>query len=275
MKNISTVLVLLLGIMVQSQNNTTFSLLGSNQTGVTFNNELVDSKDQNILIYSNFYGGSGVGVGDFNNDGLIDLYFAGNLVGDKLYLNLGNFKFRDATESAGLDLDDSWSTGVTVADVNADGLLDIYVTKELYDHQPDRRKNKLYINKGNAVFTEMALQYGVADTERSRHATFLDYNNDGYLDLFVLNQPPNTCSYSEYSGTKLLLNKYSSRLYESVNGKFFKDVTEAAGLKKAGFPNGVSASDLNNDGWTDLYVANDFYACLLYTSDAADDVSTV
>jgi hypothetical protein len=260
MKNISTVLVLLIGIMVHSQNNTTFSLLDSNQTGVTFNNELVDSKDQNILIYSNFYGGSGVGVGDFNNDGLVDLYFAGNLVADKLYLNLGNFKFRDATESAGLDLDDSWSTGVTVADVNADGLLDIYVTKELYDHQPDRRKNKLYINKGNAVFTEMALQYGVADTERSRHATFLDYNNDGYLDLFVLNQPPNPGSYSEYSGTKLLLNKYSSRLYESVNGKFFKDVTEAAGLKKAGFPNGVSASDLNNDGWTDLYVANDFYA---------------
>ena len=260
MKKISTALVLLLGFMVYSQNNTTFSLLNSEQTGVTFNNEIVDSKDQNILIYSNFYGGAGVGVGDFNNDGLLDLFFAGNLVGDKLYLNLGNFKFRDVTASAGIDLDDSWSTGVSVADVNADGLLDIYVTKELYDHQPDRRKNKLYINKGNAVFTEMALQYGVADTERSRHATFLDYNNDGYLDLFVLNQPPNPGSYSEYTGTKLLLNKYSSRLYESVNGKFFKDVTEAAGLKKAGFPNGVSASDLNNDGWTDLYVANDFYA---------------
>jgi hypothetical protein len=260
MKNISTVLVLFLGLMVHSQNNTTFSLLDSKQTGVTFNNEIVDSKDQNILIYSNFYGGAGVGVGDFNNDGLVDLYFAGNLVGDKLYLNLGNFKFKDVTASAGVDLDDRWCTGVTVADVNADGLLDIYVTKELYDHQPDRRKNKLYINKGNAVFTEMALQYGIADTERSRHATFLDYNNDGYLDLFVLNQPPNPGSYSEYTGSKLLLNKYTSRLYESVNGKFFKDVTEAAGLKKAGFPNGVSASDLNNDGWTDLYVANDFYA---------------
>ena len=152
MKNISTVLVLFLGLMVHSQNNTTFSLLDSKQTGVTFNNEIVDSKDQNILIYSNFYGGAGVGVGDFNNDGLVDLYFAGNLVGDKLYLNLGNFKFKDVTASAGVDLDDSWSTGVTVADVNADGLLDIYVTKELYDHQPDRRKNKLYINKGNFSF---------------------------------------------------------------------------------------------------------------------------
>jgi len=259
MKNISTVVLLLLCFVANAQKSTTFSSVNSKESGITFNNEIIDSKEQNILIYANFYGGAGVGIGDFNNDGLEDIYFAGNLVDDQLYLNLGNFKFKDITEAAGIVSDDSWSTGVSVADVNADGLLDIYVTKELYDHEPDRRSNKLYINKGNAVFIEMALQYGVSDSGRSRHATFLDYNNDGYLDLFVLNQPPNPGSYSEYSGTKLVLDKYTSRLYESVNGKFFKEVTEAAGLLKAGFPNGVSASDLNNDGWTDLYVANDFY----------------
>ena len=211
-------------------------------------------------MYANFYGGAGVGVGDFNNDGLEDIYFAGNIVDDELYINQGDFKFKKITNQAGIINDGSWSTGVTVADINNDGLLDIYVTKELYDHQPELRKNKLYINQGNAIFKEMGAKYGVDNSERTRHATFFDYDKDGFLDLYILNQPPNPGSYSEYFGTKLLKDEYSSVLYRNIAGKKFIKTTKYAGLEKAGFPNAVSASDFNNDGWTDLYVANDFEA---------------
>lgn len=243
-----------------AQENPLFSLLSSDKTGVTFNNKIKDDKEKNILKYSNFYGGAGVGVGDFNNDGLIDVYFAGNIVDDVLYLNKGDFNFEDISAKAGINKNDGWSTGVTIADVNNDGLLDIYVSKELYDEKPELRKNKLYINQGNAVFLEQAEKYGVANNQRTRHATFFDYDKDGFLDLFILNQPPNPGSYSSFAGTELLLDKYTSRLYKNINGESFVDVTEQAGLLKAGFPNAVSASDFNNDGWTDLYVANDFYA---------------
>lgn len=236
-----------------AQESPLFSLLSSDKTGVTFNNKIKDDKEKNILKYSNFYGGAG--VGDFNNDGLTDVYFAGNIVDDVLYLNKGDFKFEDVSTIAGIDKNDGWSTGVTVADINNDGLLDIYVSKELYDEKPNLRKNKLYINQGNAVFLEQAEKYGVANNQRTRHATFFDYDKDGFLDLFILNQPPNPGSYSSFMGKDLLLDKYTSRLYKNINGESFVDVTE-----QAGFPNAVSASDFNNDGWTDLYVANDFYA---------------
>ncbi|MGB0879013.1 MAG: VCBS repeat-containing protein [Polaribacter sp.] len=256
--------LLFIGMFSSCENKSTdtqlFSLLPSEKTGVIFNNNIKDDKEKNILLYANFYGGAGVGVGDFNNDGLQDIYFAGNIVADKLYLNQGDFKFKDYTDSAGIINDGSWSTGVIVADVNNDGFLDIYVTKELYDHQPELRKNKLYINQGDATFIEMAEKFGVANSERTRHATFLDYDKDGFLDLFILNQPPNPGSYSEYSGTELLLPKYASILYRNIAGKKFIKTTKMAGLHRASFPNAVSASDLNNDGWTDLYVANDFYA---------------
>lgn len=251
---------LLLAAFTNVAQKSQFTLVPGQQSGIHFVNQIEDSADQNILIYSNFYGGAGVGVADFNADGLIDVYFASNLGSDKLYLNKGNFTFEDITEEAGIIHDNTWSTGVTIADVNADGLPDIYVTKELYDRQPDRRRNKLYINQGNAVFKEMAKEYEIDDPARTRHATFFDYDKDGYLDLFVLNQPPNPGSYSEFSGTELLQAKYTSRLYKNIEGKRFNDVTVLAELVKAGFPNGVVASDLNNDGWTDLYVANDFNA---------------
>jgi hypothetical protein len=244
-----------------SQNQPLFDMIPSSKSGIDFNNEIIDDTEKNILIYSNFYGGAGVGVGDFNKDGLEDVFFAGNMFDDKLYFNLGDFKFEDVTINAGIvNGDGSWSTGVTVADVNADGYLDIYVTKELFDHKPELRKNKLYINQGDGTFIELAEQYGVADSERSRHAAFFDYNKDGYLDLLVLNQPPNPGSYSEFSGSKLLLPQFTSRLYKNNKGERFVDVTEESGLFHTGFPNAVSASDFNNDGWTDLYIAHDFYA---------------
>lgn len=243
----------------QEDNLKQFTLLESAITGIEFNNRIQDSKENNILLYANFYGGAGVGVGDFNNDGLQDLYFAGNLVPDKLYINEGGFRFKDVTKISGIIDDGGWSTGVTVADVNNDGFLDIYVSRELYDDRPEWRKNLLYINSGDGTFIEKGESYGVANKDRTRHATFLDYDRDGLLDLFLLTQPPNPGSLSMLSGSDLSKPEYSIWLYQN-KGNSFEDVTQRTGLQKTGFPNGVSASDLNNDGWTDIYVANDFQA---------------
>ncbi|PCE63638.1 FG-GAP-like repeat-containing protein [Sediminicola luteus] len=237
-----------------------FTKVNQVDSGIDFQNKIDDTKEHNILLYSNYYGGGGVGIGDFNGDGLKDVYFAGNLVPDRLYINKGNMQFEDATEASGITYHNGWSTGVSIADVNNDGAIDIYVTRELYDHEPERRKNLLYVNNGDGTFTEKATEYGIADPARSRHATFFDYDNDGFLDLFVLNQPPNPGSYSEFFGTPLLQNKYSSKLYRNIKGAYFEDVTEKAGLLRPGFPNAASTSDFNGDGWADIYVANDFYA---------------
>lgn len=245
---------------VSQEKEKRFTLLSSSYTGVHFNNSIKDSKEANILLYANFYGGAGVGVGDFNSDGLQDLYFAGNLVADKLYLNQGNLTFKDVTQQSGINNDGGWSTGVTVADVNNDGYLDIYVSRELYDDKPELRANLLYINKGDGTFIESAEAYGLNDSQRTRHSTFLDYNKDGFLDLFLLTQPPNPGGYSKFSGTNLLQPEYHIKLLKNTGKNTFVDVSQISGVQKTGFPNGVSASDVNNDGWTDIYVANDFAA---------------
>jgi enediyne biosynthesis protein E4 len=235
-----------------------FTLLSPDQTGVGFVNELVDTPEHNIMIYSNYYGGAGVAVGDINNDGLPDLYFAGNLVSDRLYLNKGNLVFEDITESAGIIDNGAWASGVIMGDVNQDGYLDIYVTCELYDNLPELRRNKFYLNNGDNTFTECAARYGIDDPQRTRHATFLDYDKDGDLDLFLLNMGPNPGDYSEYYYADLLLPEYRPRLLE-LQGDVYVDVTDKAGVGRPGFPNSVSASDINGDGWTDLFVANDFW----------------
>ncbi|NJB37174.1 VCBS repeat-containing protein [Croceivirga sp. JEA036] len=236
-----------------------FTLLPPVDTGINFMNELKETNKHNILKYANFYGGAGVGLGDFNNDGLLDVFFAGNIVPDKLYLNQGNLKFTDASKEANILQDLGWSTGVTVADVNADGYLDIYVSRELYDDDTKARTNLLYINNGDATFKEQAKKWGVANNQRTRHATFLDYNKDGALDLFLLTQPPNPGSLSSYSGSSLLTEEHQLKLYKNT-GDGFVDVTQKTGLAFTGFPNAVSASDINNDGYTDIFVANDFEA---------------
>jgi len=259
------ILILLMGSCTseqEAQNNPEklFTLLKSSETGVDFINEVKDDKQKSIFLYANFYGGAGVGVGDFNNDGLQDLFFAGNMVPDKLYFNKGNMAFEDHTLQSGILDVEGWSTGVTVADINNDGHLDIYISRELYDESPAWRKNLLYINNGDGSFKEKAELYNIANDQRTRHATFLDYDKDGRLDLFLLTQPPNPGSLSQYfNADNLLIPEYTLRLYKN-EGDSFKDVTEASGIQRTGFPNAVSASDLNNDGWTDLYVANDFYA---------------
>ena len=181
-----------------------FTLLDNSETGIDFSNDLVDTKQHSIFLYANYYGGAGVGIGDFDNDGLDDIFFAANLIDDKIYKNLGNFEFEDKTEKSGIINNGSWSTGVTVADVNNDGLLDIYVSCELYDDAPILRKNKLYINKGNFKFEESAEKWGVDVDRRTRHSVFFDYNNDGLLDLYLLNHPPNTGNFSPFFGTWLI-----------------------------------------------------------------------
>ena len=245
-------------IFAQEKTTTLFTQLSKDYTHVDFNNQLEDTKDHSIMIYSNYYGGAGVGIGDFNNDGLDDLFFAGNLVGDQLYLNKGNLQFEDITKAAGIIDNGGWSSGVLIADVNQDGWQDIYVTRELYDDAPELRKNKLYINNQNNTFTESANAYGIDNSERTRHASFLDFDNDGDLDLFLLNQPPNPGDYSKFKKTNLLKAEYRPKLYEYVGNRFV-DVSEKAGFNKTGFPNSLTASDLNGDGWTDLFVANDFW----------------
>ncbi|MFC2125426.1 VCBS repeat-containing protein [Bacteroidota bacterium] len=235
-----------------------FTVLSPEQTHIDFNNKLVDTEEHSILLYSNYFGGGGVGVGDINNDGLHDLFFAGNLVGDRLYLNKGDMVFENITISAGIEDNGGWSSGVLMDDVDGDGFIDIYVTRELYDKKPELRRNKFYKNNGDNTFTECAEVYGIDDNQRTRHATFIDYDRDGDLDLFLLNQPPNPGNYSEFLDTELLLDEFTTRLYEN-QGNIFIDVTKKAGLFRTGFPNSVTASDLNGDGWTDLYIANDYW----------------
>ncbi|MRI01122.1 hypothetical protein GH721_11330 [Kriegella sp. EG-1] len=250
-------------ILFSQKQNTLFTLMDNKHTNVHFENTIVDTKKANILIYSNFYGGAGVGVADLNNDGLQDLFFTGNQVSDKLYINKGNLEFEDTTSSSGIKNNGGWSSGVVMADINNDGLIDIYVCRELYDDNLELRKNKLYINKGVnkegiPTFKESAEKYGLADNQRTRHASFLDFDKDGDLDLFVLNQPPNPGNFSDLYGTKPG-PEYSPRLYQN-NNSTFTDVTVQAGLLKGGYPNSLSISDLNNDGWPDIFIANDFEA---------------
>ncbi len=251
--------IALFPVVVKGQAKKHFTLLDPSHTNIYFSNDLSDTKEDNIMFYSNFYGGAGVGIGDINNDGLQDIYFAGNQVGDKLYLNKGNLVFEDITEKAGILDNGGWSSGIIIGDINQDGFQDIYVTRELYDYKEDLRRNNLYLNNGNETFTECAEKYGLDDSERTRHATFIDYDKDGDLDIFLLNQPPNPGDFSAFKNTELLQPKYSPRLMEN-RGEIFVDVTQEAGLLKAGFPNSVTAADFNNDGWTDLFIANDFYA---------------
>ncbi|MEE9372117.1 MAG: CRTAC1 family protein, partial [Saprospiraceae bacterium] len=241
----------------ENQNTKIFSELSPEQTSITFSNKLIESDSLNYFNYGYIYMGGGISAGDINNDGLVDLFFTGNMVPNKLYLNKGNLKFEDISEAANITGDNRWFTGVTMADVNADGYLDIYCS---VSGKYGPRENLLYINNGDTTFTERAEQYGIADNGHSIQSTFFDYDLDGDLDLYVANYPPTKFSTpNSFYQYKMQHTKAieSDQLYRN-DGSTFTNVTDEANVKSFGLTNSAMVSDINNDGWPDIYVSNDF-----------------
>ncbi len=234
-----------------------FNVLNHQKSGISFSNNLTENDSLNYFTYGYMYMGGGVSAGDINNDGLTDLYFTGNMVPNKLYLNKGNLQFEDISEKAGVTGDKRWYTGVTMIDINNDGYLDIYCSVA---GKFETKKNQLFINQKDGTFIEKAEAYGIADTGNSVQATFFDYDHDGDLDLYVANYPPTPfdAPNSYYAFQKEhTQEKDTDRLYQN-NGNTFVDVTDISGLRSFGLSLSATVGDVNNDGWPDLYVSNDF-----------------
>jgi hypothetical protein len=234
-------------------------LISSEYSGVTFNNAISETETLNHIYYNQIYSGAGVAIGDINNDGLPDVFFCGNKVNDKLYLNKGDFKFEDISKNSKITRSPGWSWGVTMADVNSDGYLDIYVSRNGESMTPSDRENKLFINNKDLTFTESAKKYGLADAGFSSQAVFFDMDNDGDLDMYQVNQIPDARLFKRYKNIpKKRYKLYTDKIYKNENGKY-KDVSKEADLvNRYTYGLSVSASDLNNDGWVDLYVSNDY-----------------
>ncbi len=253
-------------VNTESKNSETLQLfekLSADQTGIDFNNKITEDVNLNFFVYDAVYQGSGVAVGDVNNDGLEDVFFAGNMVPEKLYLNQGDLKFKDITTESKIQIQNQWSTGVSMADVNGDGWMDIYVCNFLFDDY-QKRHNRLFINNGDAgapgqipTFTESAKKYGLDDPGLSIAATFFDYDHDGDLDLYVCNQPPNSQALKkEMTGKKNYI--YTDRLYKNNGDATFTDVTNESKIVNYTYSLSATIADLDQDGWPDIYVACDY-----------------
>jgi hypothetical protein len=255
---------------------TLFEQVPSSHSGIYFNNLITENDSINPIDNAYVYNGGGVGVGDFNNDGLPDLYFTGNMVANKLYLNKGDFKFEDVTKTAGVDGMGRWGRGIAVIDINNDGLLDLYVCNSLLNDSL-KRQNLLYINTGidkNGVphFKEEAKEYGLDIHAHSTMASFFDYDNDGRLDMYLTVNEPGTSSYANIfrpiikngdspSTGRLYKNTWDAKLGHPV----FTNVSKQAGILIEGYGHGTTIVDINRDGWKDIYVTNDFLSAnILY-----------
>ncbi|WP_266202659.1 VCBS repeat-containing protein [Pontibacter kalidii] len=249
----------------QQKEDPLFMELDAAATHVEFINMVESSEDMNIFNYRNFYNGGGVAIGDVNNDGLPDIYLTSNTGQNKLYLNQGGFRFEDITEQAGVGGNQAWSTGVTMADVNGDGLLDIYVCNA-GEVNGDNRKNELFLNNGLSDtgipgFTDKATAFGLDDEGYSTHATFFDYDRDGDLDVYLLNNSSYPVSHLGFTNLRDQRNKLGGdKLLRNDKG-LFTDVSEEAGIYGSliGFGLGITIGDVNNDNWLDIFISNDFY----------------
>ncbi|MBK7443898.1 MAG: VCBS repeat-containing protein [Bacteroidetes bacterium] len=236
-----------------------FDILTSKTTGITFNNELIETFDLNYYRYGYSYNGAGVGVGDFNNDGLQDLYFSGNVVPDRIYINKGNMQFEDITAKSGINQKPGWSTGVTVVDVNEDGFKDIYVCRARFE-DPVKRRNLLYINNGDLTFTEKGEEFGLADDSYSTQANFFDADNDGDLDVYIVTHPTDFKDKNKQKNFQKIEDgsNMSNRFYRNEGNGKFTECHKEVGINNHGFGLSVTTGDINNDGWMDVFVGNDY-----------------
>jgi hypothetical protein len=255
-------------LSLSCKKSTLFEQISSRHSGIKFNNLITESDSVNPLDLVNIYNGGGVGAGDFNGDGLIDLYFTGNMVSSRLYLNKGDFKFEDITEKAGVDGAGRWARGVSIVDINNDGLPDIYICNTIYK-DAKRRRNLLYVNQGIQkdgipIFKDMAQEYGLEAGDQSTMANFFDYDNDGDLDMYLTVNSASASYNPNLFGTVNYVDNHSQgQLFRNdwdtaLNHGRFVNVTKAAGLNQDGFGHAATTVDFNNDGWKDIYISNDF-----------------
>ncbi|WP_165748207.1 VCBS repeat-containing protein [Cellulophaga sp. Z1A5H] len=264
MKNLIFISIIIFSIISScgKKDDTLFSKISSNHSGITFNNKIVETDSFNIINNEYIFNGGGVAVGDFNNDGLPDLFFSGNQQANKLYLNKGDLKFTDVSKESGIEAKENWNTGVALVDINNDGLLDLYVCSAMLSDE--KKKNKLFINQGlnkNGIptFKEKASEYGISGNENSMNATFFDYDKDGLLDLYVLNNVDIHILPSNYRKKIIDGSSLSNdKLYHNNGNGTFTDVTLEAGITIEGYGLGLAIADLNYDGWPDIYVSNDY-----------------
>lgn len=256
-------LLLIALLFASCKDSTKFRLMDSSKTGIDFKNTISESDSFNVITYEYIYNGAGVGIGDLNNDGLPDIVFAGNQVSSRIYLNEGNFRFRDITSNFEGLTNDQWYSSVTLVDINSDRKLDVYLTSTT-NPDPKKCKNRLWVNKGtrengDPFYVEMAEEYGIAEDGQSTGAAFFDYDNDGDLDLYVLN---NTVNQRMSTSLAVRITDGSAvnndRLYRNEGNRKFTNVTIPAGIKYEGFGLGLAMGDVNKDGYPDIYVSNDF-----------------